>query len=318
MTRPAHVAPGGADEAPEVVARLRAQEVGGRRRDHVGLPAGLRADLGVDAVGDARRERHLQRDDGEHQHVGQRQQQPGAEAYGASSSGAAKRKPTPRTVWMYRGVAGSSPSLRLQPAHVDVERLRRPEPVLVPDAAHQVLAADDAAGVARELGEQVELLAAELDLLPADADPARGQVDVEVVHRDRRRLLGPGGPAQHGADARDHLRGAERLDDVVVGAELEADDAVGLGPAGGDHDHRDVRVAAQPAADVAAVAVGQREVEEDEIGLRAAAFSSASAAVRATVGSNPSRASSFANGSAIEASSSTSRIRGPAAGMARA
>ena len=73
--------------------------------------------------------------------------------------------------------------------------------------------------------------------------------------------------AQHRADARDHLGAAERLDDVVVGAELEPDDAVGLGPARGQHHDRDVAAAAQRAADVAAVAVGQREVEQDDVGL---------------------------------------------------
>ena len=98
MTRPRTLRRGGLDEALEVVALAGAEQVGGRRGDDVGLPARLRADLGVDAVGDARRERHLERDDREHQHVGQREQQPGAEAYGACPPpGAAKRKPTPRT-----------------------------------------------------------------------------------------------------------------------------------------------------------------------------------------------------------------------------
>ena len=40
---------------------------------------------------------HLERDDRQHQHVGERQQEAEAEAY-ESSSGAVKRKPTPRTV----------------------------------------------------------------------------------------------------------------------------------------------------------------------------------------------------------------------------
>jgi hypothetical protein len=63
------------------------------------------------------------------------------------------------------------------------------------------------------------------------------------------------------------LGAGERLDDVVVGAELEPDDAVGLGAAGGDHDHGQFALAAQDTADVAAVAVGQREVEQDEVRL---------------------------------------------------
>ena len=91
----------------------------------------------------------------------------------------------------------------------------------------------------------------------------------------RRCVIGSSGPsrlgglhaAQDGAHAGDHLGAAERLDDVVVGAELEPDDAVGLGPAGGEDDDRDAAAGADRAADVAAVAVGQVEVEQDQVGL---------------------------------------------------
>ena len=54
------------------------------------------ADLGVDAVAQVERERHLERDDRQQQDVGERQEQAAAEAH---SSGPRKRKPTPRTVW---------------------------------------------------------------------------------------------------------------------------------------------------------------------------------------------------------------------------
>ena len=153
---------------------------------------------------------------------------------------------------------------------MDVERLRAAEPVLVPDAVHQVLAGDDLAGVADELGEQVELLAGELELLVVEGGPAGGEVDVEAADGDRllrRGRLGGLHAAQDGAHAGDHLGPAERLDDVVVGAELEPDDAVGLGPAGGEDDDRDAAAGADRAADVAAVAVGQVEVEQDQVGL---------------------------------------------------
>ena len=97
---PAHVLRGRVDEPVAVAAVAGAEQVGDARGDEVGLLARLRLDLGVDPVGDARGERHLERDDGQHQHVGERQQQPGAEAYGTAPSGGLKRKPTPRTVWM--------------------------------------------------------------------------------------------------------------------------------------------------------------------------------------------------------------------------
>ena len=105
------------------------------------------------------------------------------------------------------------------------------------------------------------------------------------------------GAAQHRADARDHLGAAERLDDVVVGAELEADDPVGLRAARGQHHDRDVAAAPQRAADVAAVAVGQGQVEQHDVGLDLVGELERLAAVAATNGSKPSRASAFENGS---------------------
>ena len=67
------------------------------RRHDLRLAERLGLDLGVHALPQADDERHLERDDRQHEHVGERQQEAGAEAY-VSSSGAVKRKPTPRTV----------------------------------------------------------------------------------------------------------------------------------------------------------------------------------------------------------------------------
>ena len=97
---PARALGGRVDEALALARAARAEQIGEGRGHDVGRGARLQADLGVDPVGDARRQRHLERDDGQHQHVGQREQQPGAEAYGTAPSAALKRKPTPRTVWM--------------------------------------------------------------------------------------------------------------------------------------------------------------------------------------------------------------------------
>src|SRR5581483_11570767 len=68
-------------------------------------------------------------------------------------------------------------------------------------------------------------------------------------------------------DPREQLAEAEGLHDVVVRAELEPDDAVDLLALRADHDDRDVRAAPKLAANGEAVEVGQRQVEQDEIGL---------------------------------------------------
>ena len=74
--------------------------------------------------------------------------------------------------------------------------------------------------------------------------------------------------AQQRAHARDELVRAERLRQVVVGAELETDDALGFLGAGGEHDDRDRGgrlVRAHDAADLEAVDVRQHQVEHDQI-----------------------------------------------------
>ena len=71
--------------------------------------------------------------------------------------------------------------------------------------------------------------------------------------------------AQQGPDPGQQLLALEGLDEVVVGAAVEAGHPVlGLG-AGGQHQDRDVAVAAQAAADLDAVHPRQPEVEHDQV-----------------------------------------------------
>ena len=72
-------------------------------------------------------------------------------------------------------------------------------------------------------------------------------------------------PAQHGANPRQQFACLERLRQIVVGAQLQADDAVGLIAARGQHHHRQVRAAAYLPAHVEAIAVRQHEVENHQV-----------------------------------------------------
>jgi hypothetical protein len=71
--------------------------------------------------------------------------------------------------------------------------------------------------------------------------------------------------AQVGLDARHQLARRERLGDVVVGAELQAEDLVELLPAGGQHDDRDVALGPDALAHLQAVHARQHDVEHDEV-----------------------------------------------------
>ncbi len=85
--------------------------------------------------------------------------------------------------------------------------------------------------------------------------------------------------AQDGGDPRPQLVVAERLLDVVVGAEVEAADPVGGAAAAGQDDDRQARVVAgvdavglaDLAQDVEAGGVGQRQVEQQQVGMVVAA-----------------------------------------------
>ena len=97
------------------------------------------------------------------------------------------------------------------------------------------------------------------------------QVDAQVAdaaaRRDTARCVL--GAAQHGPHARHQLARAERLGQIVVGAQLQADQPVGLLHAGGEHDDRQAvggRVLAQGAGDVEAVQAGQHQVEHQQVG----------------------------------------------------
>jgi hypothetical protein len=61
------------------------------------------------------------------------------------------------------------------------------------------------------------------------------------------------------------LADRERLRDVVVGAELEAEHLVELLAARGQHDDRDVALTAKSLADLEPVEAGKHDVEHDEV-----------------------------------------------------
>ena len=68
-------------------------------------------------------------------------------------------------------------------------------------------------------------------------------------------------------DPRDQLPQPERLDHVVVGAQLQADHAVHLLALGRDHDDRHARPGPQLARDGVAVDVGQPQVQQHQVRL---------------------------------------------------
>src|SRR5690348_13015726 len=153
-----------------------------------------------------------------------------------------------------------------QVGHEDLDRVRDREGVIAPHLVEQLLAGDHQALVAHEVLEQLELALGEVDPpLPA-RDLVRVGVEHEVADAQRRHAARRPA-AQQRAHACQQLLALERLDEVVVSADVEALDA-GLQRVarGEDQDRHLVAALAQAAGDVHAVEPGEAEVEDDQVG----------------------------------------------------
>ena len=126
----------------------------------------------------------------------------------------------------------------------------------------------DLAAVAQQALEERELARAEVHAHAVDRHQAAGLVQGDRAGRDRR--TGDPGvrppPSPEGPDARGQLLDRERLDQVVVGARVQAGDAVRHGVARREHEDRDHGAAGpQPAGDLEAGDVRQAHVEHDRV-----------------------------------------------------
>ena len=138
-----------------------------------------------------------------------------------------------------------------------------------PDLLQQVVAGLNPAPAPRQHRQQSKLRGRDVDTLATDEDPVAGHIDGQFpkgkeIPFDGRGLL----TFEAAPNPQHQLAGTERLDDVVIRAQLEPKHPVHLRPSGGNHDHRDPfrdRVAAKPLADLEPVQIGQHEVEKHQI-----------------------------------------------------
>src|ERR671935_92142 len=103
----------------------------------------------------------------------------------------------------------------------DLDRVGDRERVVAPDLVEQLLARDHQALVAHQVLEQLELALGELDRALATVHLVRVGVEAEIADAERRHAAGRP-PAQQRPQSREQLLALERLDQVVVGADVEA------------------------------------------------------------------------------------------------
>jgi len=141
-----------------------------------------------------------------------------------------------------------------------------------PDGVEQLIAAEHDPRPAHEELEKTELGGRERNRLAAHPHRETAAIHLEpagLEHAGR-----PGLSPELDLDARDQLPDKERLDDVIVRAELEADDPVRLRGARGqkkDRDVADIRIGPNPLADLQPVGIRQHDVQDDQIGSFSAA-----------------------------------------------
>src|SRR5450432_980406 len=160
--------------------------------------------------------------------------------------------------------------LLAQALDVSVHRARVDLAAHAPDLVEQNGARLHAAAAIVERAEQAQLERREGDLFAVDPHPVPLAVDTQPPERREARALGGrAAPPQDRLQAQRELAHAVGLDDVVVGAELEADDPVDLLALGRQHDDGDLarrRIALERAADVRPRHVRQHEVQQHQIG----------------------------------------------------
>ncbi|HSK96303.1 MAG TPA: hypothetical protein VK891_06780 [Euzebyales bacterium] len=149
--------------------------------------------------------------------------------------------------------------LAAQRADVHIDGAAVGVPARLPHLFGETAAADHDTGLLDEHGEQVELLGRQLDLAAVEPYAPGAGIQLERTGSPRPVIAARRHPAGH------QLAEPERLDDVVIGAQLEPQHPVGLVTTRGDDDDRHLRPRAQLPAHVIAVDVGQPQIEQHDV-----------------------------------------------------
>ena len=161
---------------------------------------------------------------------------------------------------------GVSVQLLAQTLDVGIDCAVIADMLIAPHEREQVVAREHAPRRGGEGVEQLRLLAREAELMPVQRDAQRGQMDRQAADDQRfagRMLVHA---ADNGADARHDLARGERLDDVVVRADIQAENAVRILVLGGDHQDWNIGHRTDAAAYVQAVDAREHDIQQHQRG----------------------------------------------------
>ncbi len=114
-----------------------------------------------------------------------------------------------------------------QPGNMDVDDVvdGRAARRLFPDIAREHVTRHDLPLMVKQVIEQVELARGQIDRLIPSPYAAADWIEFEVAESDAQRLF-RAAAAQQRSEPRDEFGESERLDKVIVGAAVEAEDAI--------------------------------------------------------------------------------------------
>jgi len=155
--------------------------------------------------------------------------------------------------------------LLAQVSDVDVDDVREAVVVHVPYVLQDAGSADHLARSAHQELEQRELASGQVDRLVVAGDRVGCRIQHDIVGRHGRRSLGRTA-ANERPEPGEELSEGERLHEVVVGARVEASDAILHPVARGEHQHRrPSALRSQLATDREPISAGQHHVQHDRV-----------------------------------------------------
>src|SRR5205814_2373956 len=161
--------------------------------------------------------------------------------------------------------------LLAQPSDVDVDQTRVAPRLIAPHADEKIVAGEHAAGLARERAQELELRRREGKLpVPGHRLQAR-EVDDESAEAELPLLAVVGAraiAAEERLDARCELVVVERLAEIVVGADPQANHAIGRVVLRREEQHWYVRIATELQAETDPVDARHEHIEGDEVGAQ--------------------------------------------------
>lgn len=149
-----------------------------------------------------------------------------------------------------------------------------------PGAIEEFVTGNHLTGAFDEEAEDIEFAGGEGDFGVVAPDAAGREVDANGAEADPGGGGDGGATAQEGADAGKEFLAAEGFDQVIVGAEVEAADAILDAASGGEDEDGAVEAESpQVTAEGEAVEAGEHEIEKDQVGLAVGGEGEASLAV---------------------------------------